>query len=59
MEIPGRVLLRVPMSFRSADSKSDRDVVQIFSEDEKHLVATAITVPRLPNEPNHEHRGDL
>jgi hypothetical protein len=45
VEIPGQVLQAGTYVFKLADSQSDRDVVQVFSEDEKHLFGTFLSVP--------------
>jgi hypothetical protein len=50
VEIPGLVLPAGTYVFKLADSSSNRDIVQIFTEDQKHLVATVLTIP--------DHRED-
>src|SRR5438105_3617795 len=48
VEIPGisaQVLPAATYVFRLLDSLSDRNVVQIFSKDEKHLFATILAIP--------------
>ena len=48
VEVPGKVLTPGKYVFRIADSESDRDIVQIFSEDangEQKLVTTTIAIP--------------
>jgi hypothetical protein len=45
VEIPGQVLPAGTYVFKLADSESDRDIVQVFSNDEKHLYGTFLTVP--------------
>lgn len=48
VEVPGHVLTPGKYVFQLADSSSDRDIVQIFSEDKQgmdHLVTTAMAVP--------------
>jgi len=48
VEIPGKVLAAGKYVFQVADSESDRDIVQVFSEDlneKETLVATLMTVP--------------
>jgi hypothetical protein len=45
VEIPGQVLEAGTYVFRLADSQSDRNIVQVFSKDEKHLYGTFLTVP--------------
>lgn len=58
VEVPGYVLIPGQYVFRLADLTADRDVVQVFSEDQKgmdHLVTTAFAVPhyfeRTPDRP--------
>jgi hypothetical protein len=45
VEIPGQVLPAGTYVFKLADSQSDRDIVQVFSSDEKHLFGTFLTIP--------------
>ena len=45
VEIPGRVLLAGTYVFKLLDSQSERIVVQVFSEDQKQLIATILAVP--------------
>jgi hypothetical protein len=45
VEIPGQVLQAGTYVFKLADSQSDRDIVQVFSKDEKHLYGTFLAVP--------------
>jgi hypothetical protein len=45
VEIPGQVLQAGTYEFKVAASESDRDVVQVFSKDEKHLYGTFLTIP--------------
>src|SRR5438270_4187242 len=48
VEIPGKVLAPGKYVFELADSESDRNIVQIFSEDangEQRLVATVSAIP--------------
>jgi hypothetical protein len=44
VEIPGQVLQAGSYVFKLADSQSDRDIVQVFSQDEQHLYGTFLTV---------------
>src|SRR5260370_25392213 len=44
VEIPGQVLSAGTYVFKLADSQSDRNIVQVFSEDEKHLYGTFLTI---------------
>ena len=45
VEVPGQVLPEGTYVFKLADSQSDRDIVQIFTEDEGELMATILAVP--------------
>lgn len=48
VEVPGKVLTAGKYVFKIADSESDRDIVEIFSEDangEQKLVTTTIAIP--------------
>jgi hypothetical protein len=48
VEVPGHVLVPGTYVFRLADLSSDRDVVQIFSEDKRgmdHLITTVMAIP--------------
>lgn len=45
VEIPGQVLQAGTYEFKVAASESDRDVVQVFSNDEKHLYGTFLAIP--------------
>src|SRR5229473_4607317 len=47
VEIPGQVLSAGTYVFKLADSQSDRNIVQVFSEDEKHLYGTFLTISDL------------
>src|SRR6202030_3323937 len=53
--IPGQVLSAGTYIFKLADSSSDRNIVQVFSKDEKHLYGTFISIPdqhlRPPGKP--------
>src|SRR5579862_8634777 len=51
VEIPGKVLPAGTYVFRLADSESDRNVVQVFTEDEKQLLATILAIPAYRIEP--------
>ena len=44
VEIPGQVLPAGTYVFKLADSQSDRDIVQVFSKDERHLYGTFLTI---------------
>src|SRR6266478_5119236 len=48
VEVPGKVLAAGKYVFKIADSESDRNIVEIFSEDaneHQNLVATILAVP--------------
>ena len=45
MQVPKKVLEPGKYVFKLADSQSDRHIVQIFSEDEKHLITTILAIP--------------
>jgi len=45
VEIPGQVLPAGTYVFKLADSQSDRNIVQVFSKNEKHLYGTFLAVP--------------
>lgn len=50
--IPGQVLDAGTYVFKVADAGSDRNVVQVFSEDEAHLYGTFLTVPDYHLQPS-------
>jgi len=45
MQVPKKVLEPGKYVFKLMDSQSDRHIVQIFSEDEKHLITTILAIP--------------
>lgn len=45
VEIPGRVLPPGTYVFKLADTQADRNVVQVYSKDEKHLLGTFLAIP--------------
>jgi hypothetical protein len=45
VEIPGQVLAAGTYVFKLMDSPSDRNIVQVFSKDERHLYGTFLAVP--------------
>ena len=51
VEVPGKVLPAGTYVFRLADSQSDRNIVQVFTEDEKQLLATILAIPAYRIEP--------
>jgi hypothetical protein len=54
VQVPGRTLPAGTYTFKLADSKSSRQVVQIF-DDQGNLLKTTIAVPRTRSEP----KGDI
>lgn len=48
--VPGQVLAPGTYIFKLADSNADRNIVQIFSENQKHLIATLLAAPAQRNE---------
>jgi hypothetical protein len=51
VEIPGQVLPAGTYVFKLANSTSNRNIVQVFSEDEKHLYGTFLAVADLQPRP--------
>jgi hypothetical protein len=45
VEIPGKVLSPGTYVFKLADSQSDRNIVQVFNENENHLYGTYLAIP--------------
>jgi hypothetical protein len=45
VQVPGQVLDAGTYVFKVVDSESDRNIVQVFNEDENHLYGTFLTVP--------------
>ena len=45
VEIPGKVLPAGTYVFKLLDSTSNRNIVQIYDKDEKHLIATMLALP--------------
>jgi len=45
IQVPKKVLEPGKYVFKLADSQSDRHIVQIFSEDEKQVIATILAIP--------------
>jgi hypothetical protein len=54
VELPGVTLPAGTYLFRLADSPSDRHIIQVFSQDEKHVYATILAVPAERLEPTGE-----
>jgi len=54
VEVPGRVLPAGEYVFKLADSQTDRNIVQIFNEDQTHIIATVLTVPAQRTEPTND-----
>jgi hypothetical protein len=51
VEIPGQVLPPGTYVFKLMNSQSNRNIVQIWTEDESQIIATIITVPEYRLEP--------
>ena len=51
VEVPGKSLPAGTYVFKLADDDSDRNVVQIFTEDQQHLLATVMAVSDSRPEP--------
>src|SRR5579883_1434637 len=51
VEVPGKVLPAGTYVFRLADIQSDRNVVQVFTEDQKHILATIMAIPAYRIDP--------
>lgn len=51
VEIPGKVLPSGTYVFKLMDSVSDRNIVQIFDQDEKRLYATILAIPNYRLQP--------
>jgi len=52
VEIPGQVLPAGTYVFRLMDSPSNRNIVQVFSEDRAHLFATVLAIPDYRLQPS-------
>jgi len=51
IEVPGKALPAGTYVFKLLDSPSNRNIVQIFDKDEKHLLATVLAIPNYRLEP--------
>src|SRR5262249_39778751 len=51
VEIPGQVLDAGTYVFKLLSSPSDRNIVQVFSQDERRIYGTFLTVPDMRLEP--------
>jgi hypothetical protein len=51
VEIPGQVLPAGTYVFKLADSSANRNIVQVFSKDEKHLYGTFLAIPDVRLQP--------
>src|ERR1700683_4893107 len=51
VEIPGQVLPAGTYVFKLLDSQSDRNVVQIFTENQNQVIATVPAIPAYCDEP--------
>ena len=45
VQVPGKVLQAGTYVFKLADSDSDRDIVQVFTKDQKQLITTVLAIP--------------
>jgi len=54
VQIPGQVLPPGSYVFKLADSQTDRHVVQIFNEDQTHIIATILAIPAYRLKPTDE-----
>jgi hypothetical protein len=52
IEVPGQVLDAGTYVFKVLDSASDRNIVQVFSDDETHLYGTFLTVADYNEQPS-------
>jgi len=52
VEVPGQVLPAGTYVFKLLDSPSDRTIVQIFNEDQTHLITTTMAIPNYRTEPS-------
>jgi hypothetical protein len=52
VEIPGQVLSAGTYVFKLADSEVDRNIVQVFSKNEKHLYGTILAIPDYRLQPS-------
>jgi hypothetical protein len=52
IEVPGQVLPAGTYVFRLADSPSDRHIVQIWNQDQDHLIATIQAIPDYRPQPS-------
>ncbi len=51
IQVPNKVLEAGTYVFKLADSPADRHIVQIFTQDEKHLVTTILAIPNYRLQP--------
>jgi hypothetical protein len=51
VEIPGQVLPAGTYVFKLADSSSNRNIVQVYSKNEKHLFGTFLAIPDMRLQP--------
>lgn len=51
VQVPGKVLPAGTYTFRLLDSNSDRHIVQIYDENNQHLITTVLAVPNYRLEP--------
>jgi hypothetical protein len=51
VEVPGKILPEGTYVFKLADGQSDREIVQIFTEDERELITTILAMRAYRLEP--------
>lgn len=54
VELPGVVLPAGTYVFQLLDSPSDRDIVEVFNQDESHIYATIMAISEYRLEPTNE-----
>lgn len=52
VEVPGKVLPAGAYAFKLLDSSANRNIVQIFDRDQKHLYATILAIPNYRLKPS-------
>jgi hypothetical protein len=59
VQVPNKVLEPGTYVFKLADSQSDRHIVQIFTQDEKHIVTTILAIPNYRLKPKGKTEFDF
>jgi hypothetical protein len=59
VQVPHKVLEPGTYVFKLADSQSDRHIVQIFTQDEKHIVTTILAIPNYRLKPKGKTEFDF